>query len=95
MKKYTSKQEYTAFYWDGSNIEALQEWLNKIEVSGSIWVDSFGRRPPRSWFLNKDGERQGVLTKHPEWVVVSTTFDATVDVHDVEVFNKFFVEVSE
>lgn len=95
MKKYTSKQEYAAFYWDGSNVEALQEWFNELGVAHNIELEECGQIQGLYYIVKYDGEQRGNLNPFAAWLVISTNFDIPLELYDVRDFNKYFVEVSE
>lgn len=101
MKKHTSKQEYAAFYWDGSNVGALKEWLKTTNVemfslATLINVVPVRGMPVSGWAIEFHGDLQGNLIEgHDKWVVVRLDGTVAVDIYDVDTFNKFFVEVAE
>lgn len=107
MKKYTNKQEYVAFYWDGSNSELLQEWLDQLNAVGEFdvapsWTVSGKISGCRLSYCCRLHGSRSVNFDHclddgyPRWCVFALAGDCfNLSVLDVETFNKFFTEVTE
>lgn len=106
-KEYVSTQRYKAFYWDGSNVDELREWLDELGVTWSKklnfdcqYIDlSLDRE---GWWsisiVSSDNDSDSVEDVKflrectPEYVVIGKDF-LSVDLWTQETFDNWFKEV--
>lgn len=100
VEKYTSKQEYVAFYWN-NNPEDLKKWLNGLvlDYDKSILFTPYDHLLQGLWdlelFIRGKLKVQLVLNENnPQWVVMDIETNRFFVFAD-ELFSARFKEVKE